>query len=181
VASEFPTSVSLLRAARKQPIWVPGPGTRTVAHEPTALGRILPQGGSWLLLDLVDAVDLEQRAIRARRRMRHDDPAFTGHFPGDPVYPAALQLELLGQAGLCAVEFAERASAEIPAEARPRKMRVIKVHHGLLLAEIHPGEETTALARVLEHDEMTSIFIAQLLRGDTVCAATVLEIIFLDR
>lgn len=143
--------------------------------------RVLPQRGSMLLLDSLDAVDVAQRAIRARRRMSPEDPIFAEHFPGDPVYPAALQIELLGQAGICAVDLSERESTEIAADAKPRRVRAIKVHHALLLAELHPGDETTALAQVLTHDELTSIFIAQLLKADEVCAVTILELVFLDR
>ena len=35
-----------------------------------------------------------------RRRIDPDDPIFAGHFPGDPVYPGMLQLEMAGQLGV---------------------------------------------------------------------------------
>ncbi|MGB8166131.1 MAG: hypothetical protein WCF18_01485 [Chthoniobacteraceae bacterium] len=171
----------ILRSARSRPLWQPGGNTTAVAHRGAEIQRILPQRGSFFLLDEIDAIDLPQRALRARRHLPAGDIVFAEHFPGEPVYPAALTLEILGQAGICAVDFVERNSPDIPADRPPRRVRVIKVHRALLLQELHPGDDLTILASVIGHDDWTSIIAAQALRGEAVCTVAIFEFLFLDR
>jgi 3-hydroxymyristoyl/3-hydroxydecanoyl-(acyl carrier protein) dehydratase len=169
---------SLIRSARRRPLWKAGASMRETAIGRDALERLLPHRGPMLMLDAITAIDLEQRSIRATRHIGIDDPGFVGHFPGEPVYPAFLQLEIGGQAGICLIDFLRRQSFEVPPDLRPRSVRPIKVHHGALLAEIHPGDSLTALATVLVDDELTSIFAAQMLKGDVICSTAIVEVCF---
>lgn len=169
---------ALIRSARRRPLWEAAPSTRATVIRRDALERILPHRGPRLMLDEITAIDLDQRSIRASRRVGDDDPAFIGHFPGEPVYPAYLQFEIVGQAGVCMLDFLRRRSVEVPPDQRPRSVRPIKVHHGVLLTEIHPGDHLTALATVLDEGELASIFAAQLLRADTICSIIVVEVCF---
>lgn len=171
---------SLIRSARRRPLWENKASTRETAFGREAIERLLPHRGAMLMLDEITAIDLEQQCLRATRRVGSDDPGFVGHFPGEPVYPAFLQFELAGQAGVCLLDFVRRQSLAVAASQRPRRVRPIKAHHGLLLAEIHPGDSLTALATVLVDDELTSIFAAQLLKGDIVCSVLIVEVCFVD-
>lgn len=131
-------------------------------------------------MDAVTAVDLDQGCCRTLRRLEAGDPAFDGHFPGDPMYPGSLQLELVGQTGGCLFHFVTANSCSIPAETSARQVRVIKVHHALFLEEIRPGETLSVLAKGLVHDEMTSIFAGQILCGEKICTVAILEVYFVD-
>lgn len=171
---------NLIRSARKNPLWQAEDSTRKTAIGRDAMERILPHRGPMLMLDEITAIDLAQRSIRATRHLGLDDPGFVGHFPGEPVYPAFLQLEIAGQVGICLLDFLRRQSLEVPSDLRPRSVRPIKVHHGVLMAEVHPGDTMTALATVLVNDELTSVFAAQSLRGDVICSTAILEVCFVD-
>ena len=61
---------------------------------------ILPHRPPFLFVDRV--VELEaDKAIRAERELRADEPHCAGHFPGDPITPGVLITEALAQtAGL---------------------------------------------------------------------------------
>ena len=83
------------------------------------LDELIPHRPPFRLVDGVSAVDLAGFRIRGHRTFRADDLGFDGHFPQDPVYPGVLQLELLGQLGLCLWEQACRDLGEV---------------HGLLVA-----------------------------------------------
>lgn len=171
---------AILRAARRRPLWQPQDSTRATYHGRAEIERLLPHRGPMLMLDEITAIDLEQQCLRAQRLLRADDPGFAGHFPGEPVYPAFLQFEIAGQGGICLLDFIARGSTEIPATGRPRPVRLLRAYDARLMAEILPGDSITALTRVLDHDELTSVFAAQLLKGETICSTAILEVCFVD-
>jgi 3-hydroxyacyl-[acyl-carrier-protein] dehydratase len=171
---------AILRAARRRPLWEPRSSTRETSFGRDAIERILPHRGPMLMLDAITAIDLEQRCLRAERSLPCDNPGFIGHFPGEPIYPAFLQLEILGQAGISLLHFVTRQSCEITDSCRPRRVRLVKAQHGLMLAEIVPGDHVTALARVLEDDDLLATFVVQLRREETICSTAIMEVCFVD-
>lgn len=78
----------------------------------------LPHQPPMRLVEEIVAVVPGERAI-ARRITRPDDFFFQGHFPGQPVVPAIILVELLAQTGGLAV-----ASAPDADPARTRQLRV---------------------------------------------------------
>lgn len=169
---------AILRAARRRPLWQARSSTRATTYGRADIERLLPHRGPMLMLDEISAIDLEQQSLGARRVMSADDPGFRGHFPGEPVYPAFLQFEIIGQAGICLLDFVTRASTEIPATGQPRSVRLLRAFDARLMAEILPGDAVEALATVVEHDELTSVVAAQLLKGETICSTVIVEVCF---
>lgn len=72
--------------------------------------KLLPHRYPFLLIDRV--IDVEP-GVRGRgiKNVTFNEPVFTGHFPGNPVFPGVLILEALAQASIM-VGFAEEAMSD---------------------------------------------------------------------
>ncbi|HPK32598.1 MAG: 3-hydroxyacyl-ACP dehydratase FabZ [Ottowia sp.] len=57
----------------------------------------LPHRYPFLLVDRVLDIDLAAKTIRAVKNVTVNEPCFTGHFPGRPIFPGVLMLEALAQ------------------------------------------------------------------------------------
>jgi 3-hydroxyacyl-[acyl-carrier-protein] dehydratase len=62
-----------------------------------AIRALLPHRYPMLLVDRV--LEVTDERIVAEKLVTANEPAFTGHFPENPVYPGVLVLESLAQAG----------------------------------------------------------------------------------
>jgi 3-hydroxyacyl-[acyl-carrier-protein] dehydratase len=170
---------SLVRTGRSRPLWDPLPCHR-VSLGRLHVERMLPHRSPFLLVDEVTEVDLTRGLARSRRRIDPQDPTFRGHFPGEPIYPGALQVEMMGQAALCLLHLLDAGSADVPETASPRSVRLLKVHHAAFFAEVRPGDDLHVLSKNLVNDGLTAIMAAQLMRGGTICSLAVEEVYLVD-
>jgi 3-hydroxymyristoyl/3-hydroxydecanoyl-(acyl carrier protein) dehydratase len=169
----------LARTAQRHPLWMPAePLNSPIGRE--TIERILPHRDPFLLLDEITEVDLVAQAIRGRRMISAEDPVFRGHFPGDPIYPGVLQLEIVGQLGLCLIHFVRSGTTRIDPNIRPSAVRAVRIHFAQFLAPVRPGNDLTVVGRILELNDYTGICAGQILCSGTVCAFGVMEVYLVD-
>ena len=75
--------------------------------------ELLPHRPPFRFVDTVDEVVPGER-VRARYRVRGDEPFLAGHFPGNPIFPGVIQLEALAQAGAVALLSDDRYAGSLP-------------------------------------------------------------------
>jgi 3-hydroxymyristoyl/3-hydroxydecanoyl-(acyl carrier protein) dehydratase len=130
------------------------------------------------LVDGIVAFDRDNARVLGRARTRPEDPVFAGHFPGNPVYPGVLHLEMIGQIGLCLAWLMENGPWTPASKAPPVDARVVRVHHAAFLDAVRPGEDLLLVGERVVDDPLCGVIAGQVRRGDTVCSTCVLEVYF---
>ncbi len=167
---------ALSRTARKRRLWAPGPTTILVDHGRPHVERLLPHRDPFLFVDRITALDLSAQAICGHRFVDPDDPVFGGHFPGYPIYPGVLQLEAMGQIGICLLSFVQRGTAEVGPEARPLDVRALKIHTAVFQSEVRPGDDLEVLGTLLTSDDYGAVCAGQILVRDAIAVFAVMEV-----
>jgi 3-hydroxyacyl-[acyl-carrier-protein] dehydratase len=169
----------LVRAGRKRRLFEPT-ALQAVSLDRAEIERLLHHREPLLLIDRVTAVDRLGLAAAGTRRINPADPLLLGHFPNNPIYPGVLQLEIIGQLGLCLLGLLEDGTASDAPEGRPRLVRILKIHHAVFLAEVKPGDDLAVLVKIIEADEYTAVCAGQIANGEMICAFAVMEVYFVD-
>lgn len=158
-----------LRRARRTPIFDAASLAAPVALGAAAIERLLPHRGSFLLVERITGLDAPAGRIAGSRTLRSDDPVFADHFPGAPVYPGVLLVEMAGQHALVMAALAASNGST------PPPVRLTRIRDATFLAPAMPGDTLTVLAEQVEDDGMMFHAFAQVIRGDTVLCTTLFE------
>ena len=182
-----PEEVSALsRRAKRSVLWEPAATTVEVQLGRAEVERLLPHRDPFLFVDRITAIDLERGAIAGRRHINPADPLFVGHVPGAPIYPGVLQLETMGQLGICLASFLARGATDVPPEHAPIDVRALHIYWATFQREVLPGDELLVLATALERDDFGAICAGQVLtnRGaggpDSIASFAVMEVYFVE-
>lgn len=141
--------------------------------------RILPHREPFLLVDRLTGIGFDEEVIAGSRFISSDDPIFAGHFPDYPVYPGCLEVEMIGQLGLCLHYFLNSRSTAVPSEDQPMKVRATRIVGAYYLAPVLPGREVTLIAKKLEYDEYFATMIGQVVADGVVACTAIGEVCFL--
>ncbi|MBI3133404.1 MAG: bifunctional UDP-3-O-[3-hydroxymyristoyl] N-acetylglucosamine deacetylase/3-hydroxyacyl-ACP dehydratase [Bacteroidetes bacterium] len=71
--------------------------TREPYYDTVAIEKMLPHRYPFLLVDKV--MDITEDTIIGVKNITMNEPQFTGHFPGNPIFPGVLQIEAMAQCG----------------------------------------------------------------------------------
>lgn len=169
----------LLRQLRKKAILPEGHGA-AVHYGVREIERLILHRAPMRFVDAISVIDLEGRRIQAERYLDPQDPVFTGHFPGQPVYPGVLQVETMGQAALCLTSFLTRGSVDVVSESRPADVRALKIIFAQYLQPLFPGDRLTLQASILEEDGMTAVCAGQILKQGNIVSLSLQEVYFVQ-
>lgn len=100
-----------------------------------AILDLLPHRPPLLMLDRVTCLQ-PSRSVVAVKDLHHDDPWFSGHFPGRPVLPAVLLVEALAQAGAVLAACSPGAAAP-QARALPA---LVGIENARVRRQVLPGQ-----------------------------------------
>ncbi len=71
--------------------------TQEPVYDTQAIEQMLPHRYPFLLVDRV--LELTENTIIGIKNVTMNEPQFTGHFPGNPIFPGVLQIEAIAQVG----------------------------------------------------------------------------------
>ena len=168
----------IIKSLKSSPIFARNERSSIVPLDRQAIERIIPHRAPFLLIDKITDLNIAEKVIGGARYMVPEDPIFQGHFPGKPIYPGVLQIEMVAQLGLCLSYFMTHATDQIATVSHAVMAMVTKVQHAAFHSPIFPKQHITIYAQVIGADEIMGTLVGQLYCEEQLCSYTILEAYF---
>ena len=168
-----------LRKFRKKPITDINSLPHKVNIGLDDIKRIIPNREPFLLVDKIKGIDLENELLVGERFIPSTEPVFNGHFPDFPVYPGCLEIEMIGQLGLCLYYFITNKTTVIQGNPQPLKVRATRIIGAYYLEPILPDSKVTLIVKKLEYDGFFAKIMGQASVKNKVCCVAIGEVCFL--
>ena len=159
-------AAALFERACREPLVERNERERGPALDEAAIRVLLPHRRPFVFVDRVTRLDTANGVIVARYDSQQDSSLLAGHFPGRPVWPGVLQIEAVGQAGLCLV----RAIRAVSDGAPQRPFHLTDVLSARFETAVAPDLPVEIVACVVP-DGLFTIVVGQCLQRDRVCSA----------
>ncbi|MDB6020592.1 MAG: Beta-hydroxyacyl-(acyl-carrier-protein) dehydratase FabA/FabZ [Pedosphaera sp.] len=114
---------------------------------------LLPQQPPFLFLD---AAELDQVAAKGRYLIKGDEFFLEGHFKDEPVFPASIVFEALGQ--VACLWMLEKAPAQIGRELKPSQVVFASLDGAHFQRKARPGEQLDFELKLLKLREPLAVF-----------------------
>jgi 3-hydroxyacyl-[acyl-carrier-protein] dehydratase len=164
--ADSPEAAAMLRFASRRPIVGGADRRRGPTLGKLEVERLLPHRDPFLFIDRVEYLDRETATIVCQYDLDRASSIVAGHFPGCPIWPGVLQVEAIGQAGVC---LAMLMSEEHSEAQRPRFI-LSHILGAEFVRPVSPGAGVEVVTRAFS-DGLFNIFVGQCLQEDRVCCA----------
>ncbi len=168
----------IIQSLKKAPLLASHEQVLAVPLHRQAIECMIPHRVPFLLVDKITHLNVAKRVIGGERYIDAEDPILQGHFPGSPIYPGVLQIEMVAQLGLCLSYFMINETDQIAADNRPVMAMVTKVQHAAFHSSIFSKQHIAIYAQVTDYNEIMGTMIGQLYCEGQLCSYTILKAYF---
>jgi len=169
---------TLIHSLKRDILEIPQEGLVTVSYGIDDIYKIIPHRPPFALVTSVTKVNLQAAIIEATSFIDPADPIFAGHFPNHPVYPGVMQIETMGQVGLCMAYFMKNNTTEIKPNSEPVKGLFTRVHNTGFNKGVMPGDTLTVRVKSIEDDDFMGLMSAQVLINNEIISHSILEVYY---
>lgn len=169
---------SLIGSLKREIIQMPADSNFNLAYQKDDIHKIIPHRPPFSLISSISALNIQHCVIEVKSIIYPDDPIFAGHFPEEPVYPGVMQIECMGQAGLCLAYFIKNSTFAIDNNSVPVKGLFTRIHNAGFIKGVKPGNILTIRVKSIQDDDFIGLMSAQVLINNEIYSHSILEVYY---